>query len=84
MGRNEIVKSRTLGVEHRHVLMLLAKSPNGLSEPLLQARGVAAAVLQDLIRGKFVAVESQRRRGYRTMVAVKRLRITDTGRQALQ
>jgi hypothetical protein len=75
--------SRPLGTEHRRVLMLLGKSPNGLSEALLQARGVTTIVLKDLMRAKLITLEAQRRRGYGSMVEVKRLRITDAGRQAL-
>ena len=75
--------SPILGVEHRHALTLLRKSVNGLSQALIEARGVPAAVLQDLIRADLVTVEAQRRRGYNSMVVVKRLRITDAGRRAL-
>jgi hypothetical protein len=75
--------SRPLGTEHRRALILLGKSPNGLSEALLQARGVTTVVLTDLMRAKLVKLEAQRRRGYGSMVEVKRLRITDAGRHAL-
>jgi hypothetical protein len=75
--------SPILGVEHRHALTLLRKSANGLSHALIEARGVPASVLRDLIRAKLVTVEAQRRRGYGRMVVVKRLRITDAGRRAL-
>jgi hypothetical protein len=71
MGRNDAVMSRTVGAEHRRALMLLLKSANGLSEALIQARGVPAAVIRDLVRAKLIIIEAQRRRGYGTMVVVK-------------
>ena len=79
-----MLRKPTIGAEHRRALALLVKSANGFSELLMQARSVPAGVLRDSVRAKLIRIEVKRLRGYgRSMVEVKRLRITEDGRRVI-
>jgi hypothetical protein len=69
--------------EHHRALKLLARSPGGARESLLQAYGCSAEVLQDLVRGRLAVQEEQPARVGERLTQVKCLRITKTGREQL-
>jgi len=69
--------------EHHRALKLLARSPGGARESLLQAYGCSAEVLQDLVRARLAVPEEQPARVGERLTRVKCLRITKAGREQL-
>jgi len=69
--------------DRRRALRLLADAPEGVIEALMLAHGFRVELLVDLcIAGLATAKPEHMRAGGRTMEVV-RMRITETGRQAL-
>jgi hypothetical protein len=64
--------------DHRRALELLASFPNGCTESVLRAHGVARKIISGLTNGGFAEVDSPHE-GEQLI----RLKITDAGRQAL-
>jgi hypothetical protein len=77
-----LISSR-LGKDEREALWLLAESPNGCTQSILMAHGLAIGMLRELVR-KGLATAGQRsiRTGLRT-IKVTWLTITAEGRRVL-
>jgi hypothetical protein len=73
-----------LTVEQRRALTLLAELPAGLTDWLLRANGVGAAVLADLINTGLIAARPQFvDSGDGPPLPIMRVTITPAGREAL-
>jgi hypothetical protein len=69
--------------EHQRALQLLARSPGGARESLMQADGCRTDVLQDLVRAMLAISENQPARVGDRLTHVRCLRITKAGREQL-
>jgi hypothetical protein len=76
-------KPAKLGPDHRHALDLLAGSRDGCPEALFLAHGFTAAMIEALVAAGHVTVDTRNMRAGGRVVPVRRLRITDAGRQAI-
>ena len=72
-----------LDADTRHALHLLASSVDGCPEALFQAQGFTPKLIQMLVGAGHVAIATSHVRAGERVIAVRRLRITDAGRQAL-
>jgi hypothetical protein len=59
--RAPLPRKLALTDQHRRALSLLGKSPNGISEALMQARGVPSAVIEALIAAGQVTIATMDR-----------------------
>jgi hypothetical protein len=64
--------------DHRRALQLLASFPNGCTESVMRAHGVAPKIISSLTKGGFAEADSPH-----AGEQLVRLKITDAGRQAL-
>jgi hypothetical protein len=71
------------GGSRRRLPELLASSPDGCTEPLLLANGFSADLLIELVRAGLVSAQAECMMAGDKQVEVARVRITETGRQAL-
>jgi len=73
-----------LSASHRRALELLSGSADGLTQALLMAHGVAAELIAQLILDGLVGAEAERMMAGGKLIEVRRIRITDAGRRAIQ
>jgi hypothetical protein len=73
----------TLTYDQREALRMLAGSPNGSTESIMLAHGVAIGTPHDLVRNGLATVERRGVRAGQRLIRVKWLTITDAGRKAL-
>jgi len=76
-------KPLSLTVEHRRALRLLASAADGRPEALLLAHGLTATLLAELQASKPATISVHPTRAGGRAIMVRRLWITDAGRQAL-
>jgi hypothetical protein len=62
---------------------MLAGSPHGNTQSIMQAYGFAVGMLRDSVRNGLVTADREKTRAGRDTITVVRLRITDDGRRAL-
>ena len=67
----------------RRALTVLAGSPDGCTEAIMLAHGFTQELLVSLAQNGLVSVRDEQLRAGKRMMAVIRLRITNTGLQAL-
>jgi hypothetical protein len=82
-SRARVTTEPSFGVEHRRALALLAEVPAGLTDRLLRAQGIKAAVLADLVDAGLVAATPQlfySQAG--PPIPILRVSITQAGRDA--
>jgi hypothetical protein len=71
--------------EQRRALKKLADTPRGLTEYFLMARGFSAEMLSDLVLSELATVVTEPMRVRRGLtVRIERIRITDSGKCALE
>jgi hypothetical protein len=73
----------TLDSDHRRALVMLAGSPDGITENALTANGFSIELLVDLVSTGLASTRVERVRAGRREIAVTRVRITGAGRRAL-
>jgi DNA-binding PadR family transcriptional regulator len=74
----------TVAADHRQrALAVLAQSLNGRQEWFLRAHGISTELVDSLVEAGLVTMEVERRTTRRREIKVRRVRITDAGRQAL-
>jgi hypothetical protein len=69
--------------EQRRALRLLARSPTGRTEAMLQARGFTNKMLATLVQDGFATAALQTVHLRKGPLEVVRMQITDSGRQAI-
>jgi len=67
----------------RRGLIVLAGSPDGCTETVLTAHGVALGFVLRLVRDGLASVHSERVMGPTHTLDIIRIKITDSGRQAI-
>jgi hypothetical protein len=67
----------------RSALALLAESPIGCSASLMQAHGFSTELITKLVEAGFATEITERILGGNRAIDVKRIKITDVGREAL-
>ena len=72
-----------LSSDHRRALGLLASLIDGYWEALFLAHGVTAALIEALVAAGHVTVDAPKMHANGRVVVVRRLRITEAGRQVL-
>jgi hypothetical protein len=83
IARYQRSRKKGQGIDRRRALKLLADSPNGHTEAILQAHGIPLPVLTELVRAGLATASAERVRAGGRMIKVVRLRITDAGRKAI-
>jgi hypothetical protein len=85
-GSRKLAASRSrLSPERRHALKLLANSANlGVAETTMTAYRCSAAMLAGMVCDGFIAVVIDTVRAGDRTIKVRRLRITDAGRNAIE
>jgi hypothetical protein len=74
-----------LSRERRHVLQILASSGHrGVTEAIMMAHRFSAAMLAGMVFDGFIAVVVDMVRAGGQTISVRRLRITDVGRKAIE
>jgi hypothetical protein len=76
-------RKRGISDEQRRALRLLARSPTGHTEAMLQAHGFTNQMLATLVRDGFAAATLQTVHLGKRPLEVVRMQITDAGRQAI-
>jgi hypothetical protein len=85
IGRKAATRRQRLSRERRHVLQVLAKSGEiGLTEAVMMAHGCSAAMLAAMASDGFIAVAVDTFRSEDRTIKVRRFRITDIGRKAIE
>jgi hypothetical protein len=69
--------------DHKRALTLLVNSPNGMSEALMQARGVPPAMIEAMTTAGQVTIATMHRSAGRKVVPVRRITITAAGRAVI-
>jgi hypothetical protein len=69
--------------DRRRALAILAGSTNGCTEALMLTHGFTRAMLAKLILGGLATAETERMIAGSKAVSVRRVKITDAGREAL-
>jgi DNA-binding PadR family transcriptional regulator len=64
--------------------MFLAESPGGCSEQLVSAHGFPTELIDKLVEAGFATATTERITGSNRTLDVKRIKITDAGREALK
>jgi hypothetical protein len=72
-----------LNDEHRRVLQLLARSPNGCAEAILMAHGFPMEMLEELTSSGHAKAEAHKMKAGGRPVTVVSLQITAAGREAI-
>jgi hypothetical protein len=75
--------ARKLAPDQRSALELLAGSPNGCTELLFLTHGFTRNLFADLILNGLATAETERVLAEGRPINVRRIRITDAGREAL-
>ena len=70
--------------EQRQALKMLADSPRGVTEAVLATHGLAGDLLTGLVRDGFASVASETVWENERSIEVIRVKITDSGREALK
>jgi hypothetical protein len=74
----------TFAADHRRrALRTLADSLNGRQEWFLRAHGISTELITDLIEAGLATMQAEHRTMGGREIEVRRVRITDAGRQAL-
>jgi hypothetical protein len=73
-----------LNAARRRALIVLAGSPDGMTEALLLAHGFSIALLVELVTANLASATAERVRAGGREMKVMRVRITDAGRHALR
>jgi len=76
-------RKATLDADTRSALHLLASSVEGYPEAVFQAHGFTPKLIETLVRAGHVAITISHVRAGDQVIAVRRMRITDAGRQVL-
>jgi hypothetical protein len=73
-----------LGPERRSALGILADAPRGLTEAMLTTHGVTGKLIAGLVRDGLATVQAESVQAGGQRVEVRRVRITDAGRRAVE